>query len=62
MKVELEIAMCRQCPNVTNSTIKHDDHFSSLPANNMWWCTLKNGPEIISNEWVIDKKCPIKQD
>lgn len=60
--VKHSVQSCRQCPHSDNSAMRHDDPFTSSPANNTWFC---NHPErnkwhdIIEDENKIDKRCPL---
>jgi len=65
MIVPVQVSSCRACPYSDNSAMRHDDPFTSTPANNTWFC---NHPErnkyydIIENENIIDKRCPINKE
>lgn len=62
MKLELKIKNCRECLYSTNSSILHDDPFTSAPASVTWYCEKDKEPSnVIIDEYIIDPDCPINK-
>lgn len=66
MKIAIitDIGSCYECPHSTNSSIEHDDAFTSAPHPTIWWCTAHNGWEmlIIDNNSIIHPDCPMNKE
>lgn len=64
-KVTEIITCCRDCKHYTNSSIEHDDAFTSAPYPEWEWCRLleKNNcyDKLIRNRNEIHKDCPLNK-
>lgn len=56
VSVPVEVTACRQCPHYTNSSIEHNDPFTSTPLSSNHWC--KRLDVRLPNPEVVDSRCP----
>lgn len=61
MKITLdyEVKNCMECPLSTNSSITHDNAFTSAPYPIRWYCTKDK--RYIKDESIIDLGCAMRK-
>ena len=57
--LDYEVKNCRECPLSTNSSIMHNDAFTSEPHPTRWYCTKDN--RYIKDEYVVDPGCVMRE-